>query len=241
MKIPFAFLAPNATPTFDPATLPLTGWWRDYGGASPWVGSASAGTSAAHALTEASHPPTAGTALNGHGVASFARASSQKLGNESAISNFVSAGAWSVWALVNMISEDTNNAPAGAYDNDAIISDRNTYWSCCVRVGPKFQAYQFGSGPNAAESSFTNGIWQLLQFRFDGTNLEVRVNNGSWVQQAQTNIGLLTAKLYVGCNYNAAAFINGDIAELATSNQCLTDLDFDNVRSYMHQRYGVTV
>lgn len=228
---------------YDPAVLSLTGWWRDYAGSSPWAGTASAGGSGSRALTEATNPPTAGSALNGYGVAAFARASSQKMANATAISSFVTASAWSAWALVRVTDVVTDSAPAAGYENEAIVGDSGSYWACCLRsTGPKAMAYQYGATAYASEATFATGAWALLQFRYNGSITQSRVNGGAWADSAAaTDIGVTTGTLKIGNNWNGTAFVNLSIADLALINSALLDADFDNVKSYVNSRYALSL
>src|SRR5262245_3000059 len=58
-------VAIRAWPAFNPTTLILDGYWRDYAG-SPHAGTASAGSSASRSRAEVTNPPAVGTDLNGH-------------------------------------------------------------------------------------------------------------------------------------------------------------------------------
>ncbi len=68
-ELRFVDLAPIS---LDPSACVMTGLWDNYAGSSPWAGTASAGSSGSNDLVNGSFvAPSAGTALNGIGTASF--------------------------------------------------------------------------------------------------------------------------------------------------------------------------
>src|SRR6267142_3229718 len=93
--------APPA-PAFTPADLSLSAWFRaSYTSPPPWVGRASAGTSAAKNLTTAASSvtdPSAGTAVNGLTPAHFDGTDVLLLktgATQNTLSDIIGTGSWS--------------------------------------------------------------------------------------------------------------------------------------------------
>ena len=208
--------------------------------AGTWTGRASAGTSGTHNATTDGSNPTVGASQNGIATVSFTAASSQRLVLSSTINAYVSAAAWGACALVNLTSE-TSDATS-YYDNACLLADTGSFFSCGVRsTGPRHGVTQFGGTGVTAKTTFANGGWQLLQWKYDGTNLKARTNSGSWVSGAETSIAVMTGTGVIGCNYNKTVFVNGLMAALLAWTTTPSDGDFDTVKSALNLRYGLSL
>lgn len=244
MRAPFSFLKSSGggPPPFDPATLSLSGWWRagDYDGATTWSGAASLGASGSRDLTGV-NTPTNGTPLNGHAPVSL-NGTNQYFTSGIAISSFIAASDWAVWALVNMTNEPSDFAAAIAYNNAAPVADNGGYWGTHVRSGggggPKMQAYNYPSA--AAEAGFSNAAYALLQGRYTGGVAEARVNGGIWQTASAADVSSLTGLLRVGIGYSGS-LVEGLIADLAVADTRFDDATFDDIRAYVNDRYALSV
>ncbi len=96
-------------------------------------------------------------------------------------------------------------------------------------------------GATAITAAFSTGAWQLVQFKYDGTDYKIRVNGGSWSSGAAANIGSLTATIRVGNNYNATKFLDGRILEIGLIDSTLSDGTFDSIKSYVNSRYALSL
>lgn len=233
---------------FDPSSLALTGWWRagDYNGNGTWAASPSAGSSGGRDLFEGTSPPTGGPSLNGFGTVSFARASSQRLTNSNNVRTvFFTASAGSTWALVKSTSEDTNAIPPSVYLNDAVWCDSAAIVGTHLRSGgPNASAFfdDATAQQYAAEAAFADGAWQLVQTKWDGTNIKVRVNSGIWTSSS-AGTGTMhssAGSLRVGMN-SGTAFFDGLIAEIGFIDSALPDATFDSIKTYINGRYGLSL
>jgi hypothetical protein len=236
-------LAGGFTYSFDPASLSLQGWWRggDYDGSVTWTGTASAGNSGSHNLTVNTGLPTNGGAtLNGHTTIHFSGGAFGPSFQNATFANFVSASAWSSWMLINFVDEPSDNADTNPFGNANVWRDDNGDAGVFVRsTGPGVQAAVNDGAVKCASTTFTNGAWHLLQARFNGTNVEVRVDNGSWVTHAAGNMTSNIGQLLVGEGISNA--IHGDMAEMSLANTRFSDATFDNVRGYINSRYGLSI
>jgi Pectate lyase superfamily protein len=230
-------------PAFNPASLSLTGWWRSYGGSSPWSGSTSASSSSSNALTEATHPPSAGAVQNGKTTANFNGTNSKLTG--AAMSTYFSSTAFSGWVLVNIDAIHTSGLTLPANSNDQILCSHGTgVWSLILNAtGPAVTHYisDAGGANHGATTPLATGTWQLVQFRFDATNVGIRVNGNAWVQSACPSIFSVTPTIDVGMNVNADHFLDGRIVEVGLASTKLSEADFENVRTYINDRYGLAL
>lgn len=227
----------------DPTTLSLEGFWRDYGGASPWTGTASAGGSGSRSLTEATNPPSAGTALNGHGVADFDGTNDTFAGTNA--STFFTSTAGSAWALVFVDAINTNAADSGAGNNDAIWADTGSIVGMHLKsTTPRAQSYfdDSAAAVHTASDAISTGAWVFIQQRWGASNVEIRINGGAWVV-VSAGTGTLHASwgtIRVGRNF-ASDFFDGKMAELAFTNTRLSDATFDGVLASTRTRYALSL
>lgn len=225
---------------FNPATLALSGWWRASYAGSPWTPTASAGSSGSNGnLAEALNAPSTGSAVNGLTPAAFDGAD-DILTSANAMSTYIDAAAYSGWGLLNVTSSSTDDG--SAWLNDGLFSSASSqYLGLGFRSSNKVKMYHFDSADfDGPEANFTFGAWQLAQWRYGGTNLELRVNGGSWASYAKSSVADLTENIIVG-RQSASPFMTGSVLELAFSKSALTDTDFDNVRAYASARYGLSL
>lgn len=230
---------------FDPATLTLTGWWRADGSTGyqnstgTWDGVASAGGSGSRDLTEATNKPADGPALNGHTPPDFDGTNNREA-NATAISTMLSASAWRGWWLVNCDAIATNSATS--YLNDCIMDDSGGFWGIFLRANggsPLVYAYQWDGAEKKAQESISTGGWALIQARYDGTNIRLKVNSGSVQTAAAGNISTTTGT--IRCGYNVTTAFNGRMADIGLLASAGSDADFDDIRSYVNARYGLSL
>lgn len=220
-----------------PASLSLTGWWRAAFASSPWTGVASAGTSGGRTLTEATNPPTVGTALNTFDTANFDGVD-DLLNGASAFSTYGAAAAGS---LAFLVYADTLAADTGTVrTNAALLCDANTYFTVNVcDSGVAVNLYDVGwkATPYAA---LATGAWTLVQVRWDSTTLSVRTNNNAWQDVLAGAIDTVTGAITIG-NGNAGPFFDGRMAEAMCAQEAFTTPQFDEIRDYINTRYALAI
>jgi hypothetical protein len=230
-------VAAAAVPVLDPATLALSGWWRENYVAGTWSGKASAGASTGRDLTEPTNPPTTST-VNGQPTLVF-NGTNQRLSSALAMSDFLSANACTVFAVLRATIPVAANAPGA---NPAIFANNapGFYVGAELRNTNTARWYEFAGGDKICDATATSATWLLWEMRLEGGALFSRINNGTEVTVAGGNIGLLTGTLNVAVNVNSNNFLNGQIAELAMSAAALTSAERAAFRSYAIARYGIT-
>jgi hypothetical protein len=239
-------LSARSSGAFSPASLPLSGWWRDYPGSVPWSGSTSGGTSGSHATNNVGTAIPTGASLNGHATASLngTNGAFTTVDNMSALFSTTSV---SGWILVNPTSIAHDDA-VNPYNNDSFIVTQGASWFYTyMRQGggtPKAGIGLFnGTTEQFVETTgITTGSWHLVQFKYDGTNLKIRVDSGAWQSLAAGPIGGgSSAPIDIGRTVAGTVFTNALVSEFALSSSVLADSDFDSVKGYVNSRYGLSL
>lgn len=229
---------------FDPTSLRLTGWWRANFPGTNWPARASQGLSSGRDLVAPAgpyNPPNIGTnVVNGYTPAKFSSATLTELVGAS-LGTFINGAQYSGWALIYVYSLTTDDT-ATLYLNEAICTETGSYWYIYLRSGGLvgMQHLDGGSVRQTVETPLFMRMWQLVQWRYDGTRIQIRVNDGAWVSTTTTALsGGSGNNLLVGCNYGQAIFINADLLDLAFIDSTLSDAQFDGVLAYCRTRYGL--
>lgn len=222
----------------DPTTLPLNLYDRASYSGAPWIGTASAGTSGTHNFTSSGFAPSVGGAVNGLTPAQYTIA--QGL-TDSTPSNqiFTSGGSLaSGWFLVNFNTLDTGSFIDGGtwnWDKSGIGgSDITLTFNMTYAAGVK----------SVNVFPLNSLTWYLLQWRATATQLEFRVNNNAW------NTSTFAAStLAPGAGGQAFAdptgggfSSSGKMLEMAIAKDlALTNVQFDDLRTYVNNRYALSV
>lgn len=226
---------------FDPATLTLTGWWRAAFSASPWVGTASGGSSGSRNLTEATNPPSAGTALNGFAPADF-DGTNDTIASGLAVDQFVTAGAGMCACLFNADAAAADAGATTAYLNPSFLAHNVTaevyftYSSSGVRLG----CYN-GTDQNSFAAACGTGAWHLAVGTWDSSTLYLSIDGGSFTTLSRVVSLSASGALATGRNYNSTAFFNGRIAELMFGAFTANATHVANIKSYVNTRYGLSL
>jgi hypothetical protein len=241
--------AGGAAATFDPATLALTGWWRASFASSPWTPTASAGTSGSNGnLAEATNPPAVGTALNGYDSADF-DGTNDALTSAATIADLINADSYSGWALIRANAIGTSATDAAPYDNDPITTtnaQQHFGLALTTNGGDRIQVYHNDgvSWKTVPSLTISTATPVLVQFRYDGTDIEARIDSGAYQSVAAGNVSaaVLDGDLMVfGGPSFASAFADLNVWEYGVSDQTFSDADFDNVKDYINARYGLAL
>ncbi|MBS2016462.1 MAG: hypothetical protein JST00_26490 [Deltaproteobacteria bacterium] len=228
---------------FDPSSLALTGWWRASYGGAPWSGTASAGASGARSLTTAGSDPATGAALNGLAGADF-DGTANLLTTGLAGSALFAPSALSFWALVDA---DTVPADPGAglrWQGSGLIGDSGaTYLQVALTAAGATLGVTSSGAYDEVTTACSTGAPHLVQARFDGTSLSVRVDAGAWQSVPATNgpgatIDDLSNVIRVGLQIG---YFDGRMWELGLADSVMSDSAFEQVRSYVNARYALSL
>jgi hypothetical protein len=246
--IPFGFMKRNATATFDPATLSLTGWWRADSAtgytAGSWLANASAGSSGSNGnMTQATgaNQPAVGSALNGHNPPD-GDGSNDSLANANALSTFIGASAFTYCVLFNADTAVADPGAGNRWNAPTLLADASG-WSGCSFTAGGVHGYAYGTNSAELTIACATGGWHLFQVTgaASGT-VRGRVDSGgfSTVATGVTLVSVMTALL--GCFARGGTnCFDGRIAEIMTANTVLSDTNLDNIKSYVNTRYGLSL
>ncbi len=231
----------SSAAAFTPASLALTGWWEDYAGTT-WVGKASAGTSGGRTLVAAPalDAPVVGTALNGHGTASF-DGTNHVLTIASALSTFVGASAGSGAFLArSAVAGDADPGGATRYQGSAVVCDAPSsgYFHVGSNNGGTYGSIFNGSYKSSIGAGATQTTWVLGQVRWNGTTISARRNGGAWHGPISCGaIDVVTGDLYVGNGFGADKY-SGLMGAILLTDQYLSDATFDSILAYYRSFSG---
>ncbi len=219
---------------FDRAALTLTAFVKAPYAASPWVGQASAGTSATHNFSEGTNPPAVGT-----GNSADFDGSNDLLGG-AAFSAFASTTAFGGYVLVNIDAISSNAGSPGLYNNDTIWSN-GIYAGLVLRddgAGTKtVTLFAYHSGQESVSKPIATGSKTLVHFRMAGGNIQVGVN-GSWAAPVACGaVDDISANLLLGMGYAPATNMNGKMYEFGMG-ATFSDGDLANVILGINADYG---
>lgn len=233
-----------STGGYSPAVLDLTGWWEDW--VDPWVGKASAGTSGSGSIS-AIGGATGGTALNGHVPVSFDGVNDKEAGTLT-IGDLHNAATGSGWFLFKAPAVTVSD-PWWALDDGLLASRGTGVFGIYMRVngGQKIglAIYSSGGGTgDVVEETFANNTWQLFQYKYDSGSsyIKCRINSGSWQSAALAGnvaAGGLAAVADFGAN--VVEFSLADVASIGTSKTVISDTDFNNIKSYINTKFGLSL
>jgi hypothetical protein len=235
----------QATSSFSRSSLSLTGFWKASYSGSPWVGSESDGISGSNDLSEATNPPSTGAAINGLTPADF-DGTNDKLTAEGTLDTYLNADEYSGWALINVdaIGTDVSDTTQ-IYENDCVLSTQpSAYWMIYLRSSGLVGIGHYAGGAfyKVVTAAISTGSWALVQWKYNGTEITIRVNDGAWATPvAAGSITLLENVLALGVNYNAGHCFNGKVLEVATSDVALSDDQFDSVLDDVRSTYGLAL
>jgi hypothetical protein len=228
------------TGTFSPAALNLTNWQNGDYVTLPWAGTASAGTSGTvNEITwGTAADPTVGLALNGHDSAHYANAKISKL-SETSIDNLITTTSYTVSALIYIVS-----APAAslttAYQHGMIFCSSQYFGVTYSTAG--ITVFHYTGAFPAVTVPCSTGAWHLVDVRYDGTNVSIRIDGGAWTSGAVGNI-IFGGDPQTGRDYPSyppSGTADFYLMERIVSKLQISDTDLDNYRGYINTRYGTS-
>ncbi len=205
----------------NPASLALTGYWKPNYSGTPWVGTASAGNSASHNISQVSTPATNGTAVDGATPASFEGTDDYLQDATIAGANYLSASAYTVVILVKPVGGAAPNA--NAYADQKLYSHsgdiQGISWTTSGVRAFHFNGVNFTPTSHVACSA---GAWHMVAVTYDGTTLSISVDNGTPATIARGNVGSLGASALLTLSKGDANFAQEDVLEVAVSQANLS-------------------
>lgn len=230
----------NAWEYFSPAQQSMSAWWRSYTGTLPWAATASAGGSSTTGalVTAGVSDPTAGTALNGKGVAHFDGSANYAINGTTAQGNVWSTTGGLIIALVKFNSEST--ATGTSYNDPPIIE--NTNYDCGLTVslsGATGFGYD-GAYEIPTPAPVSTGVYHFIMLRWNGSTIGITVDTGAESTHALGTITIMNGTLIVGKWAGGAKYAAMDLAELMCSLATVTNAVRDKFRGYFSTRYNLS-
>lgn len=231
----------------DISTLSFTGWWEASYGGSPWLPTASAGTSGANGnLVTSVNAPAVGAALNGFTPADDdVWATGKGLGNSNALSTFLSASGWSYSGLIYVRAFHSN--VANSWENDPLAMDTQQFWGTFIKglngsgTGSVL-AYNWDGADKSVTATISTGVWTQVQAYYDGASstLGIRTNSNAWTTTAAVgNLTSLTGTLQVMNTASNLRAFDGQIANTKLANVVFDAATFDAIKAWDNARYGL--
>lgn len=225
----------------DPASLALSGWYRDYTAALPWAGKASAGTSGTPTLqTGGFGAPGAGATSNGRTSAAFP-ADKYIRDAVGLVGAYITPTAWR--AIIVARFDAPAAAGANPYNDAAFLQDgSNGVWGVAINSTNIFAYAYVGGTPKVAAVAYPGTGWHMIDASYDGATLSCSVDGGTPGTIASATPNDCTADtLIVGASYNGATKYNGDIAEIITAKTTLSGTSTADFKAYVNNYYGLAL
>ena len=226
-----------ATP-WDPSMMStaLTGWWRaDYAG-SPWADDV-----ASNDLTEATNAPATGAAVNGRTPADF-DGTNDLLTAPGTLDTYMNAAAWSAVFLAYVDTAPTDPGDGARYTVAAILSDTAAYMALGVTDGGFYAEVADGIGASSTiKQACSTGAWHMLFVRYNGTNIELGVDQVALSSQAYASLGGVAGTVKIGRNWDGSAFYDGKLIEVLVADHAISNADRTSIRQYFNTRYGLAL
>lgn len=206
----------------------------DYSG-SPWEGETSAGSSGSNDLTEATNPPSVGTAQNGHDPADF-DGTNDRLNTGLAWDDLIDDDEF----FIDFVGLADAVPTAASYDAQLnVIGDNNGYCGVAWTSNGLTVAVADTTLKSVTKTAGT-GSYQRFQARLSGGQLEARINGGTWTGVSCGTVDdVTTGNVKIGANYNLSEFFNGRILHLAVSATAFDNTTADNIDAAHVARYGL--
>jgi hypothetical protein len=232
----------------DPRTARENVLLSDFPGGTTWPGTgAASGVSGAVVLGDAFALPTKGEALNGHPCAVFAGgqalATNGTGGSNHTLASIISTTASSGVCVVEFTSLVADPGAGSRFQAPAVIDD-NSGTGYYVTFHDGGIAFGLSSDLVAYECNnlfaIATGTKYQIQWRHDGVEMRLRVNNGAWSTLASEPMaaGLLASALRLG--QSTGGFANVKIWFLSMVNEALSLAEFDRRGLYNQRYFGVS-
>jgi len=215
---------------FDPATLSNSGWWKNYGGTSPWVGQVGGNLLGAA-------PPSSGTPVDGVAPATF-NGTTQSLASAAAISTFFSASQFAIAYMVKHTAVPDDPGTGLRYGiGRPVVSDGSGGYlhTGATASGVYGSVYDSGYKDDQAAVTALNN-WTAVFIKLVGGTLYVAANNGAYETASIADIDVVTGVLTIGSGYSAP-FLQGDLLEVMTRGTAWSDPERANIYSYFKATY----
>ena len=232
---------PGPTPSFDPADLALTGWWKgedyDDSGTGLWTGSASAGTSGAHTFCDntsaGAYKPAVGASINGIATVDMVD-NFRWLETNVNTSELIDATEGTIFVVANITSIGTSDMDPNW--NDKILSIYGGLGGIAGNsLGPYAQMVSYDGNYDHDDVIITLSQTILLTYRLNGGNIYSRLNKNPF------SAGVATGGIFNTANplvTSGPSNVVGRYGEIITAKG-LSLSDCDDISDYLIDRFAI--
>ena len=146
------------------------------------------------------------------------------------------AAAFTIVAVATAVSATRDQGEATYYTNDVLIADAGGVVGIHFRSSDKVGLYAWDGDAKVAETDYTIGDEAVFGAYYDGSDLAILVNDGSWVTREQgnhTNAGV--AYLMKGFSVNS----NTAYRYLACTSDAKTQAAIEAAVAHLNNRFSV--
>jgi hypothetical protein len=163
-----------------------------------------------------------------------------------AVTSIISASAYTVYAVLRLDAQPdvgSDLADSASYDNDGVIGDATWGgWAMNLRrTGPRVQVGHYQGLWPATGVNVSTGTWYRVRWKYDGTNITLKVGGSSVASVAATNVNtgaILSTLIKIGTNYSGSDFGAFSLANLMVYNIATSAGDDTNIDGYLAGRFG---
>jgi hypothetical protein len=180
----------------------------------------------------------AANGINSHNALLF-DGTDDVLNCSTALSYFVSAGAFTVFTVFNYVAVDPNYDGGTVYRNNAILEDTDSWFGVYLIRDSTIHGMVYDSLPNSTSESITVGVDYKFRFRLDTGKIYHKLNaNAETSGVTSGNIGTLTNGLHLAmASYGTATYANIKISEIIIFNSALSSGNMATVDAYLTAKY----
>lgn len=156
--------------------------------------------------------------------------------NATALSNYITNSAYTVWAVISV----TSAGAAGAnYLAASAISDSGGYWGLRMRPSAlRLLNHNYTATDDAVSVNITANTWYLVEMRHESGSIYISLNGGTDASATSGNTAVLSGTLMQGKSY-AGVFVQCKSAELIVCNAAIGSTDRAGVRAYLNNIYAI--
>jgi hypothetical protein len=189
--------------------------------------------------------------INGVTVASFTSYFMRSLKLPGAVtlplSDAISASGYHVFAIASVNALASNVTSTIGYQLPGIITDLTANWypfnfryidATTVEV---VGGHWVGSDVTVSAGNIAVNTPVLLEAWYDGTDFRIQVNGNTPGSAAAGNVASLTSQINIGSNYTRSQYFRGLASDIIICNAPLSAGDRASARTYLANKYGITI
>lgn len=202
------------------------------------------------------NPTCVAAGVNGHNYLDFDPAFLPIIQSADPLGSYLSASAYTVWAVVWVDAPSTGSADTFSYDNDGIMSDSNGYfslntsfWLPSGAVAGSLRLQSHATDNNSSSITANTGIgvgelrtgrWYIQETKLESGRLHVSANGLPRGTIAKGNLLGVNGLLKFGCRYDSTSrFFDGRLAYAVGCNAAVSDTQCAGVRAWLAARFGL--